>query len=219
MKISDILKTVSAIKQGSQSTNTSKMSEEQRIKALARDAQMQQEASKQLDDLLQKIEQENDPIAAGYIKEIFANRGSSGLASPSSQPVPAPHPDDLYQKILPLCQLAYLEEQNGTAEDHALKLSLIFENEKAVYDYLIRFPEENNPKQLVHDACLFDLPAAGSCDFLLWKKIAAKHSNMKLMTETGGLGRICPVRPLGSNGTANPLKTKIQIKSRHKCNI
>lgn len=37
---------------------------------------------------------------------------------------------DLYQKILPICQLAYLVEHNGIAEEHAFKLSTIFNNEQ-----------------------------------------------------------------------------------------
>jgi len=39
------------------------------------------------------------------------------------------------------------------------------------------------------------------------------------------IGKIRPLRghnvhrPLGNSGTANPLKTKTQIKSRYKCNM
>ena len=134
----------------------------------------------------------NDPIALSYINKILSdinlNRDKRPAASSSSIATSLPHPelslyqrhynDELYQKILPICRLAYLEEKNGITEDHALKLSLIFEHEKAAYDYLIKFPKGNDFVYLVHDASLFGLSPADNCNFLLWKKIAAKGSNM-----------------------------------------
>lgn len=79
---------------------------------------------------------------------------------------------DLYQKLLPLCQLAYLLEQNGEPEEHAFKLSTILNDEKKVLAYLANFKKFNKYLYLVHDACLFALPDVNECDFETWKKMA-----------------------------------------------
>ncbi|KTD06586.1 ankyrin [Legionella gratiana] len=79
---------------------------------------------------------------------------------------------DLYQKVLPLCQLAYLLEQNGEAEEHAFKLATILNDEKKILDYLVNFKKFNKYLYLVHDACLFALPDVNRCDFETWKKMA-----------------------------------------------
>lgn len=54
----------------------------------------------------------------------------------------------LYNRILPYCQLAQEYEQNGIAEEHADKLSLIFDDLREI----VKFLKENKN---VHDACLF----------------------------------------------------------------
>ena len=33
--------------------------------------------------------------------------------------------EDLYQRLVPLCRLIYLAEQNGIAEEHAFKLLML----------------------------------------------------------------------------------------------
>lgn len=228
MKITDILNKIVTIKQYSQRTYARKMRGKSESRALKRDEPPEKVTMQQLNDFFQTIERENGAIALRYIKEIFSDidiNSCQESAASSSQLASAPLPPDLgsyrdyyndalYQKILPLCQLAYLEEENGIAEEHALKLSLIFENEKTVYDYLIKFPEGNdNLVYLVHDACLFDLPPVEGCDFSLWKKIAAKSSNMLnprfryLLPSAGAIERINPA------GTPRKASTK-EIKAK-----
>lgn len=83
----------------------------------------------------------------------------------------------LEEKITPLCQLAYLEEKNGTAEDHAKKLATIFKDENKVLDYLLKYPKGNTYTYLVHDACLFQLPELDA-HWLHWNKIANQNDMM-----------------------------------------
>ncbi|CDZ77501.1 Phosphocholine transferase AnkX [Legionella massiliensis] len=80
---------------------------------------------------------------------------------------------ELYCQILPLCQHAFQEEQNGRAEEHAFKLSLLFKDVAKVVNYLKEFNQEGALTYPVHDACLFDLPAADS-DFYSWKSLSHK---------------------------------------------
>lgn len=50
----------------------------------------------------------------------------------------------IYEIILPICQLAYLEEQNGLPLDHAFKLATLFSNIHDVIAYLARFKFTNS---------------------------------------------------------------------------
>lgn len=94
-----------------------------------------------------------------------------------------PEPEDkakehtLADKILPLCQLAYLEEQNGSAEDHAHKLAQIFNDEHSVLDYLLGYVKQNTYEYMLHDACLFELPEQDA-EWLHWKKMANQKDVM-----------------------------------------
>ncbi|MGQ3890391.1 ankyrin repeat domain-containing protein [Legionella sp. CNM-4043-24] len=211
MKISDILNRVVALRKASlSSAPVESLPEKTRKKMLANINARREKASDELDELYQMVARENGPVALHYTKQmtadIAARLDDSASAASRSQPAPLPHPraaewpdyynDDLYQKLLPLCQLAYLEEQNGIAEDHALNLSLIFADEKAVYDYLTQFPKWNKVRQLVHDACLFELPSPADCDFSLWKNMAARSQHMlnprfrELLPHAGELARL-----------------------------
>lgn len=71
----------------------------------------------------------------------------------------------LYEKILPLCQLAYLLENNGNPKDHAFKLSILCshlspeETLVKISLYIRQFATQNpEVSDILHDACLFDLP-------------------------------------------------------------
>lgn len=90
----------------------------------------------------------------------------------------------VYQKLLPLCQLAYLSEQNGIAEEHAFKLATIFDKEQGALSYLLNrarniMPSDKNAalskESVVHDGCLFDLPSPDSCNFKEWQQLARKN--------------------------------------------
>lgn len=86
----------------------------------------------------------------------------------------------LYAQVLPLCQLAYCEEQNGIAEQHAFKLSLFFDDLVTIVRYLKAFSEEMKVGYPVHDACLFDLPPI-KADFVGWRRLSqAKGAQGKI---------------------------------------
>lgn len=76
---------------------------------------------------------------------------------------------ELYQKLLPICRLAYLEEKNGVPEQHAEKLAGIFNEINTAIQYLTEFPLTNKYTYLFHDACLFGLPSPEDCQFERWK--------------------------------------------------
>ncbi|MFJ1269344.1 hypothetical protein ACD661_12320 [Legionella lytica] len=84
-------------------------------------------------------------------------------------------PCSLSGKLLPLCEMAYQNEQNGLAIDHADKLAKIFEKYQDVFDYLIKFKTQNTFEHFFHDACLFELPDVETCNFDVWKKLANTH--------------------------------------------
>lgn len=225
MNLNEILERLLAIRKLTSRTDTSRLSEERQAARLT-------EARRQLNDLLQRVNYESGSVAAGYISEICSDWNTSDLrqesSASSSSDVPDFHPqasqysgyynNDLYQKILPLCRLARLHERNGIPESHALKLSLIFEDEQSVYHYLINFPKGNRVDNLVHDACLFDLPDFELCDFSQWKKIAAKRDNMlnprfrKLLPHAGAIERlnrsIVPVSVTSGKVKADEIKAK-----------
>ncbi|MBL7479425.1 hypothetical protein [Legionella bononiensis] len=189
MKIIDILINIATIKQEIQRRNNSELSVASSKRKLTRKAHALPRTPY---ELIQIIEQENGNEAAKYVRQIFAESESieSGFAqsassssaessaSSSSDPALSDDTHSLYQKLLPLCQLAYIEERNGNPEEHASKLALIFDSEQDVLNYLTEFPKGNPVNYLVHDACLFGLPQVDRCDFTQWKKLAVTQSNM-----------------------------------------
>lgn len=79
---------------------------------------------------------------------------------------------DLYREILPYCQLAYLYENNGIAEEHAEKLSVLFDSIKDILEYFkIQSQNKKEPSEnLVHDACLFELRDLTHISKESWRK-------------------------------------------------
>ncbi|CDZ77245.1 ankyrin repeat protein [Legionella massiliensis] len=189
MNVIQIINNIEQIRQWSQKTDTSRLPENARDKIKERDKVNHAKAKDSLIKLLNVITTSHDADKIMYFKKLVVGYGLGDLLS-SNDILPASemHPNSgrwgihynhsLYQKILPLCQLAYLEEKNGIAEDHALKLSLIFNDEKSVNEYLKAISVGTKSRYLVHDACLFDLPAPEECNFEQWKKIANKKSYM-----------------------------------------
>lgn len=189
MKIIDLLDKIEQIRKKSQHTNTSRLTENARAKVEARNEENQAIAKADLIELFATITASQDANQILYFKQLvvgyglgdllgFKELGPSSAFHPNSGNWGTHYNQSLYQKILPLCQLAYLEEKNGIPEDHALKLSLIFTDEKAVYEYLKAVAKSHKPAYLVHDACLFDLPTPKECNFEQLKKIANKKSYM-----------------------------------------
>ena len=146
---------------------------------------------KELGFLLEQINQEHGEEGVAYCKQALLGYGLTDLqeSTPDYAPITYNPPEryqqffnkDLYQTILPLCQLAYLYEKNGRAEIHAFKLSTIFKDKKKIYNYLSSFKEPSRFKYIVHDACLFELPPAES--LLRWKEKAnqSKQGNEAIM--------------------------------------
>lgn len=93
-----------------------------------------------------------------------------------------PRVQELYQKLLPYARLAYQFENNGIAEEHAIKLAMMFENEKDVFNYLNTFAKQEGVDKkegrLMHDALLFSLPPP-SCDFRKWRNLAKNNLDNK----------------------------------------
>ncbi|MCC5791356.1 MAG: ankyrin repeat domain-containing protein [Legionellaceae bacterium] len=99
----------------------------------------------------------------GYLNQILEGFGVSDGETKGRDDV------TLYDAILPLCQLAYLFEQNGDAVLHAERLSGLCRHFGADYGtalsqisvYLRKFEDANGTvEHPLHDACLFDLPLA-----------------------------------------------------------
>lgn len=88
----------------------------------------------------------------------------------------------IYQQLLPLTKIASKNEQADQPEDqqleiarlHAIKLSILFGNQNEAIAYLKRFGKGRS-HQIVHDACLFSLPASDKWNVEQWQKILAHH--------------------------------------------
>lgn len=188
MNLLNLLHKIETIRKASQRTETSRLSPEARIKAEDRERVSQAKAQEDLKELLAEIN-EGDAKKSKLTRRFLTGYGLGDfLTSDELLDEIPPHPDamrwgafynyELYQKILPLCELAHLEEQNGLAREHALRLSLIFDNERAVVDYLLSVAKLTPSNYLVHDASNFDVPFPEHCDFKQWKFIANKKTYM-----------------------------------------
>lgn len=229
MILTNILKKIILIKKGSQSTDTQNMSAEIRKHVQLRDKLHQEKAKRRLERLLIRIQQENGSIAADYIARIFSKDQSGererAYAASSSQVDTTiyshleprmPHENKaLYQKILPLCQLAYLEERKGIAKEHAWKLSCIFDDEQAVYQYLINFPKGNKVTHLVYDACRFDIPPMKQRLFAMWKKMAQMNAKMLNPRFRTLLAHAVAIERIRSSGSSARIDMQ-QIKDKEK---
>ncbi len=83
-------------------------------------------------------------------------------------------PLDVYAKILPYAKLMHAVEKNGIPEEHAYKLTVIFQDEKKALNYLEDFIHAH-PKveHVMHDANLFALPT-GKWNVTTWQKLCSK---------------------------------------------
>jgi ankyrin repeat protein len=131
------------------------------------------EGQKKLAALRAEILKEKRAPGVEYLEKIF---NSSADTSSEDNMLLANLPKEcnppLFLKLLPLCRLAFLYENNGVAEDHAKRLATIFDNIEEVFQYLIHFGKLTPVEYLLHDACLFELPEPENCHFHYWKKKA-----------------------------------------------
>jgi ankyrin repeat protein/uncharacterized protein YdcH (DUF465 family) len=130
-----------------------------------------QEIKKKLSLLSSRVEELYGTSGAGYLNQLLV---TYKLISDPNNEVKE---QSLADKILPLCQLAYLEEKNGRAEEHAQKLALIFNDERSVLEYLLTYVKQNTYKYMLHDACLFELPEQDE-QWSYWKKMANQKDIM-----------------------------------------
>ena len=78
----------------------------------------------------------------------------------------------IYAALLPLTKLIHLFENNGTAEEHAFKLTVLFGDKEKALNYIENFGKENPRSQTIHDALLFSLPPFEGCNYPAWRKMA-----------------------------------------------
>lgn len=80
-----------------------------------------------------------------------------------------------YKKLLILMKIAYADEQNGDPEEHAYKLLRTFGNFENAIQYLKQFEAlRHSHIQMVHTACLFNLPTLEREQWKLWQRLAQK---------------------------------------------
>ncbi|HET9843644.1 MAG TPA: ankyrin repeat domain-containing protein, partial [Gammaproteobacteria bacterium] len=82
---------------------------------------------------------------------------------------------DCYLQLMPYCKLAHLSEKNGIPEEHALKLSIMFDEPLSALKYIQDNISQNN--LAIHDACLLTLPDVNQCNFSEWKKLIKTNIN------------------------------------------
>ncbi|MCS5708265.1 ankyrin repeat domain-containing protein [Candidatus Berkiella cookevillensis] len=153
------------------------------------------ESSSAVDGVKNKIKVQEDAVAAANIKvEDFIIQQhvdqivesikrkymlvEAAHGSDDSSALPADHARQYgeyynvarYNELLNYCKLAHLYEHNGIPEEHALKLSLMFDNTTDAIKYI-------KEKGSVHDACLFTVPDVENCTFSEWKKLFQKNRN------------------------------------------
>jgi ankyrin repeat protein len=128
---------------------------------------------------------------------------------------------DRYENLMLYCKLAYLEEKNGIPEEHALKLSVMFDEVSNALSY-IQLNLKNN-KLAIHDACLFTLPDPNECNFKTWKKLIKTNVNDKpfrdLLAKANDIELIIKNNQPGKGQKkANPNSLKAQKEKVEKLN-
>jgi ankyrin repeat protein len=133
-----------------------------------------------IDNYLEKLQKKPTSAAGGPIEEK-ETVDLAALAALVHTPFPEKAFDEIvYKSLLPLMLLATKEEQGNEdlelAKTNAAKLTILFGDKEEALAYLQRY-EKKNPdrKQLIHDACLFLLPAGEDWNINLWRGLAIKH--------------------------------------------
>jgi ankyrin repeat protein len=140
-----------------------------------------------LQSLLDSLKIQYGDVSVLYFKQVMVLYGLTHLIKEEVPTTAEPYSQqgeygeyythDLYQTLLPVCRLVHLDEKNGVAEQHAFQLSLIFKDQWIALRYLEDFAKGKKSDTPLHDACLFDLPAPSSCNFIRWKKLANQRSS------------------------------------------
>ena len=116
----------------------------------------------------------------------------------------------LYQYLLPYTKLAYEYETNGSPEEHAFKLSVIFKSKNDALTYLNQMLSQGIG---IHDACLFTLPDPVGCNFSIWKDLAKKYMNDAPFRKL--LGQACEIQALINADCKDPIveKSKAELEA------
>jgi len=94
--------------------------------------------------------------------------------------------EDVYRSLLPLTLLATQAEEGSenpdAAKANAAKLTILFGTTEKALNYLKSY-EKKNPErtQMLHDACLFSLPAGEHWNIKLWQALANTHMPEKIL--------------------------------------
>ncbi len=174
-------------------------------KAKAAKGKMAQEICESL------LSQAESNEAKAYIQQVIVNIQNrykiiegqpSTMVHPESETHGKYYDQSRYEFLLPICQLAYLSENNGLPEEHALKLSILFDNTQDALIFVKNNVKTN--KLPIHDACLFQLPDMNECDFSAWKKIVKTnihdHDVLKLLPKAGDLEKVIKQNTLKEKG-------------------
>jgi hypothetical protein len=124
-----------------------------------------QQDSKEVVNFIEKIKNKLSPEQLSLVKQCIKKLYSSSedkvpeskMAKYKSHFNPV-----VYQELLNFTELAYSFEQNGNPIDHAEKLAVLFGNTHDALDYILKYAEKNPVAQVMHDACLFDLPTVSN---------------------------------------------------------
>lgn len=122
--------------------------------------------------------------------------------------------------LFDLCQLFFHVEKNGDPKIHAERLITIFGDHQTGFRYLTdfcRFNSNCNQDEVVHEACLFDIPEKAHCNFSQWKILAQKNLlNHSFRVLFGHAASIERAGKIGQLTTAPDTKAINAVKSELK---
>lgn len=116
-----------------------------------------------------------------------------------------------YERLMPYCELAYLEEKNGIAEEHGLKLAVMFDEVVNAVGYIKDNLKDNN--LAIHDACLFSLPNPNECNFADWKGLIKIKRNINDKSFRDLLAKAPDIENTINNNQPKTKGKKLDLKS------
>lgn len=129
------------------------------------------------DEALQKINAlkstENFPPTARDVLDALYNEMVKYTATDARE---KPSVEEVAQQLLPWANLMYELEQNGIADEHARKLAEIFNDRRKALAYLTNYSKQQpDSNQIMHDACVFNIPDKNKIDWNTWQKLAQRN--------------------------------------------
>ena len=106
----------------------------------------------------------------------------------------------MYRELLAYTQFAHAIENNGSPEEHAYRLAILFDNPDAnpvesmkhVRNYwkMVALAHSDNP-QFLHDSCLFDVPEGENWTVEAWRKFV-RDDLQNFVKQTKGIALCLP---------------------------